>query len=322
MTTRITSKLLFAAIVFLACFNAFSAKLFDLKVCDSKAAFYFADQDIMLGNSSLQYAVIYIHGIQGGAGDSAANMRRKFQEYSPDCQVLTIAPLFPTEKTCPKSRRKKALLWEKGWRCGDEAVNGNNISSYEVIDRIYSILSDSKLYPSMKKITLCGFSAGGQFVNRYTAVGKLPVNPKIETVFAVANPSVYLYVNKLRFADGKFIEIKANNGFNNWHYGLDNRNKYGKDLLPEQIMKNLVSRKTVYFCGTADLKGMNNREAMLQGKNRYDRFLIYQKYTNLFPEWSKAIRFIAVPEIQHSSTVFYYNNELQELVFGKKLEKE
>lgn len=318
MNTCSILRSVFAAAVFLTFAVQAGTGQFDLKVCEEKGAYYFAEHDITKGDSKLKYAVIYIHGAKGGARDAAKNLRVHMMRYSKNEKVYCIAPSFFVAKTVKKSKCKDALLWENGWRGGDAAINGNHISSYEIIDRIYTILSDSKLYPAMKRITLCGFSAGGQFVNRYVAVGKLPAAPHIETVFVVGNPSIYLYINKLRYVDGEFREINADNDFNTWYYGLDKRNGYCKNLSLEEIMKNLSGRKTLYFCGTADTGGMMTREAILQGKNRYDRFLIYKKYTSLFSEWAKAIRFFAVPGIKHSSEVFYKNDTVPQWILGKE----
>ena len=299
--------------------KTFAADRFDLKVCRDKAAYYFAEHDIMQGDKTLKYAVIYVHGASGGAKDGARRLRQEMKRYNQSEKVYCIAPSFFIQKTCPEALRGKAMLWEKSWRAGDKSVNGNNFGSYEVIDKIYAALSDPELYPAMKRITLCGFSAGGQFVNRYIAVGKLPVAKHIETVFVVGNPSVYLYIDKMRFVNGKFQEINEKNDFNTWYYGLEKRNDYCKKIPLEEIMKNLSSRKTLYFCGSADTKGMRNPEAMLQGKNRYDRFAVYRKYTAMFPQWAKELQFISVPGIPHSTEVFYKNSILPRWILGEKL---
>ncbi|MBQ9774485.1 MAG: hypothetical protein IJW17_00445, partial [Lentisphaeria bacterium] len=62
-----------------------------------------------------------------------------------------------------------------------------------------------------------------------------------------------------------------------------------------------------------------NEEAMLQGRNRYERFLIYQKHVAYYPDWKQKTRFFSVPDIAHSSTVFYKNNIIQKWVFGEEL---
>ena len=85
--------------------------------------------------------------------------------------------------------------------------------------------------------------------------------------------------------------------------------------------KNLASRPTLYFCGTADTGSElldTSPAAMLQGKNRYERFQIYQKHVALYPQWAKMTRYFSVPEIAHSSEVFYQNNIVQKWIYGQK----
>ena len=299
-----------------------SVNQFDLKVCSIKAAYYFAEHNIMQGDPELKYAVIYIHGTNGGKKDAAGSMRHKLKQYKSKEKVYCIAPSFFTEKTCPEKQKKNTLIWDGGWRGGSSAINGNHISNFEVIDEIYRILSNKQLYPKMKRITLAGFSAGGQCVNRYVAVGKMPVSPTIETVFVVGNPSVYLYIDKLRFKNGKFRKIKSNSDYNRWFLGLDKRYPYCRNTEKMQILQNLYSRPVLYFCGTADTgKAMLdvNEAAMLQGENRYERFLIYQKHVASYPSWKQKVRFFAIPDIAHSSAVFYKNDIVPKWIFGEKL---
>ena len=57
---------------------------------------------------------------------------------------------------------------------------------------------------------------------------------------------------------------------------------------------------------------------MLEGKNRYERFRIFQQYTELFPAWRKRLRFVAVPGAWHSSRRGVIDRpEFMELVLGR-----
>ena len=123
-------KILCIGFLLFASEKIFAAEQFNLAVCPGKAAYYFAEHDIMKGDSSLKYAVIYIHGAKGGAKDAAALMRRKLKKYKAEEKVYCIAPSFFTKKTCPEDKKNDALLWERGWRGGASAINGNKISNY------------------------------------------------------------------------------------------------------------------------------------------------------------------------------------------------
>lgn len=307
-------RTLFCIISLFVFLSVTAADRFALDMGQTKYAYYFAEHDIMKGDKDLEYAVIFIHGAGGGPKDSARRTRARLKQYKPDTKVYCIAPSFLTNKNCPAKIRKDALMWARAWRWGGAAENCDKVGSFDVLDRIYSILSNPELYPAMKRIVLCGFSAGGQCVNRYIAVGKLPVNPKIETAFVSGGGSSYLYVDDLRFVDGEFKKVKADNGFNDWYLGLDNRNAYCKDLSKDDIMKNLSTRQTLYFMGTAD---HGTYPFPMQGKDRLERFEIYQKYVSRFPEWAKATRFITVPGIAHDTLVFFHENQTQKFVFGE-----
>src|SRR6202044_3234373 len=56
------------------------------------------------------------------------------------------------------------------WMGGENAENAS-ISSYEVVDVLLAKLGDRRTFPNLKLVVLAGHSAGGQFVQRYAAVG-------------------------------------------------------------------------------------------------------------------------------------------------------
>ena len=98
--------------------------------------------------------------------------------------------------------------------------------------------------------------------------------------------------------------------------------EYASGMSNGQIMKNLASRHTLYLVGTADTGKKNlsvSPDAMLQGKNRYERFTIFQQYVKLFPQWEKKTRFKTVPGVAHSTAkVMFDSEELLSLIFGRR----
>jgi len=72
------------------------------------------------------------------------------------------------------------------------------------------------------QVVIFGNSAGGQFVNRYAAVGRGPgalAARGIQTRFIVANPSTYLY-----FGDDRPHAAPGRSAVNQWRYGFDGAN--------------------------------------------------------------------------------------------------
>ena len=94
-------------------------------------------------------------------------------------------------------------------------MTDKRLSSFAVADRLLAELSDAKRFPNLRRIVLAGHSAGGQFVNRYVAVGRLGESGagparRLEYRFLVANPSSYLYLDGRRpVAGGDRFEVPA-----------------------------------------------------------------------------------------------------------------
>ena len=134
---------------------------------------------------------------------------------------------------------------------------------------------------------MSGFSAGGQFVGRYVAVGKGAVRDGVEIRYAAMAPST-----ELRFDENTM-----------WHYGLRDRPRYSRGLTTAQIYANLSSRRVFRACGTADCKTGGALdicpEAAAQGNNRYDRFLCFQRYLESYPEWRRMVSFHSFPGMAH-----------------------
>ena len=189
------------------------------------------------------------------------------------------------------------------WRGGGDA-EGTELSSYEIIDLILAKLSDKKLFPNLRKVALVGFSAGGQFVGRYVAVGKGEVAPHIEMRYVALAPSTFL--------------IPEPN--DSWHYGLKGRPRYSRNLSEEQIMENLRSRRCLRGCGLLDTLGRDldmTPLAMKQGHNRYVRFENFKELVRKDPRWSEVTTFHTFEDIGHQAQKAYADPFFVEYVMGK-----
>jgi hypothetical protein len=225
-----------------------------------------------------------------------------------------IAPLFPRDDLAEKKFGKVEGLatwnrsWSKDfrvnlavpgkaeddWRGGGDAM-GTALSSYDVVDRIFALFGDRRRFPNLKKVVLTGFSAGGQFVGRYAAVGKGNVREGVKIAYAAMAPST-----ELRFDP----EVR-------WHYGLKGRPRYAATLTEEDIMRNLSSRRVWRGCGSKDVLGRPHTaldscpEAMAQGANRFDRFRKFESYLTAFPKWSEQVSFHVFEGLGHDSAAAY-----------------
>ena len=290
-----------------------------------KAFYYSAVQPLEKG-SPCEIAVVLVHGWGDGtaAPIEQAPMLKALAKATPEgkCVPYVLAPFFPRReimerKGVPEDGR---AVWndswgrdltipgspDDDWRGGGDAV-GTTFSSFDAIDCIFAALGDRKLYPNLRRVVLTGFSAGGQFVDRYVAVGKGVVRDGVEIRYASMAPSTIL-----RFDPGT-----------PWHYGLKNRPRYSAGLTDAQILRNLKSRKVFRVCGTRDVKVFpfcsldSCLPAMLQGKNRYERFCNFRTYlADNCPEWAAQNVFHEIEGNGHDSIYAHTEKPFVDYVLG------
>ena len=264
----------------------------------SPAVHYDAAAALEAGDASAETAVICVHGWGGGIKPSGGALERALGPSIP-----VYAPLFPRRELVAAGAREDdgRAMWGKGfeiaqasnatdWRGGGDAV-GTALSSFDVVDAMLAALSDAARFPNLKRVVLAGFSAGGQFVGRYVAVGKGAVRAGIALDYIVVAPST-----ELRLEDDV-----------TWHYGLKDRPRYPAAASKETILRNLSSRRVWRGCGTADTKpGALDKSpiALRQGENRYARYRNFRNYLKKFPDWAKQVSFHDMPGVGHSGKVW------------------
>jgi hypothetical protein len=154
---------------------------------------------------------------------------------------------------------------------------------------------------------MTGYSAGGQFVGRYAAVGKGIVREGITLEYAAMAPSTELRLDP---------DVS-------WHYGLKNRPRYSAALTFDQILGNLSRRRVWRGCGDADTKGPGQTAldvspaAITQGKNRYERFLNFKEYLKQFPAWEKQVSFHVFKGMSHNNAAAHSSKALIGFILGK-----
>ncbi len=278
--------------------------------------------------SDAEVAFVVVHGWGGGAllceeamsfiGAAAKSLREG------ETVPYVVAPLFPRREILKKCKvpedglavwndswsrdLKKPGLAADDWRGGGDASNGS-FSTYDVIDRIFSHLGDASRYPKLKRVVMAGFSAGGQFVSRYAAVGKGRIRDGVSLECIAMSPSTWL----------RFDPETP------WHYGLKGRTRYSESVSNEQVLKNLSSRKVVYACGSKDVRvgGALDKTpaAMQQGVNRYERFLSQMRHIESFPTWRAKAIFHVFPGMAHDWRGVYARPEFVEFVLRGKTDQ-
>ena len=264
----------------------------------SPTVYYGSEHAVTAGDKTAELAVIVVHGWGGGVKERDNETLRE-DLATRGVKAYVVAPLFPRwavlkkAKVSDDGRAVWGASWDgpaDDWRGGGDAV-GTSVSSFDIVDRIMETLSDVRLYPALKRVALVGFSAGGQFVGRYVAVGKCPLRKGLALDFAVIAPSTELRLDP----------------DTTWHYGLKDRPRYSAKFTEADIRRNLASRRVWRGCGTADVtRGSLDMSppALQQGKNRYDRFTNFKEYIKGYPDWAAKVSFHDIPGIGHSGAVY------------------
>jgi pimeloyl-ACP methyl ester carboxylesterase len=237
---------------------------------------------------------------------------------------FVVAPQFLNEEDARAHQLPGSVLrWRQGtWEAGTEAAEPISVSAYEVIDAIVAHLSDRRLFPNLKSITLAGHSGGGQAMQRYAVVGQAEriAGSAIHVRYVVANPSSYLYFSdeRPRF-DGQSLRFDPANGdgchnFNHWKYGpLEVKVEYVRRSAARgwQALEDEFAQKDVlYLLGTSDVDPHEEDldvscAGALEGPSRFLRGQAYYAWLHKRhpANWNQQMWF--VPGVAHSATKMF-----------------
>ncbi|KAB2350161.1 alpha/beta hydrolase family protein [Actinomadura rudentiformis] len=257
-------------------------------------------------------AVVIVHGALRNAHDYYRIIKKAAAGRPRPPQV--IAPQFLTGIDVHGLAERDTLLsWEpEGWKSGL-----GEISSFEVMDVILRKLLE---LPGIQRVTIAGNSAGGQFVNRYAAVGREPGRKAGQVRFVIANPSTYLYFDRLRPLGDGFAEMDTS--VDEWRYGFSGeRPKYVAETA-DRYLDQYLSRDVVYLLGEKD----DDPEAALlevhpaataQGTARLDRGLNYHRYLE-FKAGRREYkhRLVRVPGVGHDAEDVFCSPKGRACLFG------
>ncbi|MFA6280532.1 MAG: hypothetical protein WC612_07055 [Bdellovibrionales bacterium] len=247
--------------------------------------------------TQVKRVIVFIHDMTRNAADGIATLMTL--SGSEGEQTLILAPQFPLDvdivrfaKYLPDSGRQVAR-WriEDGWQWGGESTLGagqRGISSYTALDILLLYLSDRERFPMLEKVILAGHGQGGDFVQRYAAVGKAPSVLKKEGLpmrYVVANPSSYLYMTASRPSpeSARFIapDVASCPNVNDYPYGLASLSSYAKSAGANAIRLDYPEKPVLYLVGDKILIDHyldRSCAAMAQGPDRTVRGKNYGQY--------------------------------------------
>jgi hypothetical protein len=274
------------------------------------------------GDSLVTEAVVVVHGTERNADEyfttlaEAAALSGRLQS------TVIIAPRFQTLDDAPAA--DEPYWTSNGWRVGDLSSSAGplpRLSAYSAIDTILARLGNRTRFPRLSRIVVTGHSAGAQLVHRFAATSRTePTLPGIAVRYVAANPSTGLYLGPERARDGAFAipaAVASCPDYDDWHYGLQNRNTFANAVATSLVKQNLVSRQMTAMVGTADTLTADldvSCGANLQGARRYSRGLALMGYMNALNP-GHAHRLVEVPGVGHSSRGMYTSPDGRRALF-------
>ena len=263
------------------------------------------------GDGSVNRAVIVVHGTDRDADAYFNTMVQALRTAGVLDSVVVVSPRFQALEDGPLADEP---YWStEGWKRGDLSATESplaRISSFAAVDTLLRMLADRSRFPRLKSVIVTGHSAGGQFTHRYA--GASPAADGLDGLlirFVVANPSSYLWLGGERPAGAGFArpDSAACPEWNDWPYGMSNRNSYASVANDALIRSRLTTRDVRILLGDADTLTANLDEscsANLQGRRRYDRGQALVRFmAQYFP--GHGHRESVVPHVGHSSTDMY-----------------
>jgi hypothetical protein len=201
------------------------------------------------------------------------------------------------------------------------------MSSYEVMDSLISYVLGSGKFPNIRSVIVAGHSAGGQFVQRYSAITPLPeLLPSLPFRFIVMNPSSYMYLDDRRpAADGTFL-VPDSTGcgqYNRYPKGLTELSDCAAGIGADHIRHNMLQRDIVILLGGDDTDDADTDldvscAAELQGKARLQRGLSFFNYLSSFPEYGQKKNCNVIPHIGHNGRGIINSDEAEKWLFGRQ----
>jgi hypothetical protein len=289
-----------------------SATEFD---CDSTftlsngtALTYYANHGISTPNPDIKRLVIVVHGVERnpwaflGAMAAAANSQGVLGE------TLIVAPEFKESQWGNWVQGDQSYItWPSYW----------TISSYAAVDELVQHVANPARFPSLQEVVISGHSGGGQFTQRYAATSRSEDDhPTLKFRYVVANPNSYMYLNQWRpsaTTAGSFFIPGNCPGYNDYKFGLGNRNTYALQVTEAEILSEYPRREVIYLLGANDTDmtdenlhqeceySLQGPERLTRGRNLYGHMLKY------FPD--NAHRLLVVPNVGHNRSGMFSSLE-------------
>ena len=223
---------------------------------------YASSQRLDRVDTGIKIVLIYIHGLHRNAMNYYDYAQQAVRSAGERKTTLLITPQYANEED---ETYGSELFWKKAeWKDGYGSISNEHshqkvrMSSYEVLDSLVTAVLNAGKFPHVEKVVVAGHSAGGQFVQRYSAITPLPdLLTNVKFRFIVMNPSSYLYPDDQRpLGDGGFglPDTAACPEYNRYPKGLTRLNNYAQAIGADRIRHNMLQRDIVILLGGQDTR--------------------------------------------------------------------
>lgn len=250
-------------------------------------------------NLCIKKVIFVVQGNERNAYARFKSIDKLIKKYDLEREILIISPAFKAIRD--DYAPDEYYFSSNGWKEGDVSLNiGNEVSSFELTDRLLSGVLGNQKFPFLQKVMIAGHSAGGQFAQRYALFTLMTdVFQRVRFAFIILNPSSYTYplslrpsplleetfilpytyVNNIRMMKPEFLTSGGNCPieYDDYKYGMQNKNEYASRSPNYLSILKYMNREVFYFVGSLDIltDGSDDLdvrcEAMLQGQNRLER---------------------------------------------------
>lgn len=277
-------------------------------------------------------ALIVLHGHSRDANrsfDAGLETVRRAQALD---DTLVVAPLFQVAATDSARCRTKGVpdaapgdaLWTCGsWPAGAPPRNGGP-GSFVVLDALVAELV--RQWPSLRRVTLAGFSAGGQVLQHSIGFAADPP-PGVTLRYVVADPGSWLYFDAFRPLQAEGDATASCPDVNRW--------KYGTDALPADLGRTAAEASAHYAAaeihylegaldegsgkGTAYRVLDRSCAANAQGPYRLQRGMAYAAYDRSMLAPDRNRQLTIVPGCAHDVACVFPSEAAREALMGPVL---
>ena len=151
-------------------------------------------------NASLTRALVIVHGAGRDADHyfrtavAAAFLAGELE----DTEIVSLR-FASNQNNCRDALASNEVNWDcVSWRAGGATAANSRITSFDLTDGVLGKLARHAVFPNMRSIVVAGFSAGGQYVNRYAMTNQVHDKLGVPVSYVVGSPSSYAYPGPLR----------------------------------------------------------------------------------------------------------------------------